>query len=185
MSSAYNLLLPAFLVFTSSAFGGEVYLCDFWSQESLFGLPAGFVIFMFLIARMIRGDDKTTSSNIPPHVVMKSDGRLEPERGWVWMTGHEGDFRVRPENTILIDPKKGTFEPAPGYQWLSNKQDDCTVVRQGAPTRAETSRRPAPTPQPAYQPCPTCGRKISPVFLHEGLNTCPWCQEQFNVEYSE
>ncbi len=62
------------------------------------------------------------------HVIRTADGKLSPEQGWTWVTQSEGDFRVKPVNTIVNANGNG-YRPAPGYRWVTEQPGDFRVVR--------------------------------------------------------
>ncbi len=83
-------------------------------------------------------DEKTSEpAQIPPHVVLGPDGKLNPEPGYSWINDDPNDHRVEwvpgakhPEHpNVVASQEPDQWRPAPGYDWAEAKGvDDMRVV---------------------------------------------------------
>ena len=73
----------------------------------------------------------------PPHLVHGDDGEYHPEPGWSWVNHEPGDLRVEwvpgsqhPDNpSVLASSEPDQWTPAPGYEWVAEKEvDDLRVA---------------------------------------------------------
>ncbi|HVG09893.1 MAG TPA: hypothetical protein VNM67_19485 [Thermoanaerobaculia bacterium] len=83
------------------------------------------------------GEETSEPVQIPPHVVMGDDGRLNPEPGYSWINDAPDDHRVQwvpdakhPEHpNVVASSEPDQWRPAAGYDWVEAKGiDDMRVV---------------------------------------------------------
>jgi hypothetical protein len=83
------------------------------------------------------GEETSEPVQLPPHVVLGADGKLNPEPGYIWINDDPDDHRVEwvpgakhPEQpNVVASSEPDQWRPAAGYDWVEAKGvNDLSVV---------------------------------------------------------
>jgi hypothetical protein len=101
-------------------------------------------ILLVACAAPVAWADSAPASSLPAHVVNGTNGKVQPEAGYRWVSNDPNDLRVEwapgtPSPTapnVVAATTEGQWTPAPGYKWANDTPGDLTVARADAPAAA-------------------------------------------------